>query len=884
MTYDIYIYGNGEVLWGIFNALAMCLNAKSGSLYEPLLRLGMIVGALWAVVYVLYQDIAKLFTSWILPMTVFTTILFVPTATVTIHDPITRFHQAVDNVPYGLAMFAGYVSKIGHNITEQVEKVFSLPDDLKYQSTGYIFASHLMQKSNQFRITNADFADNMYEFVNQCVVSDLRLGRKYTLNDLKKSDDIWGVISANASPVRSFMWRDIKEEGQQGGMARLITCKEGVAKFNVHWKKAIDESATLFGKKLFGARVDAKAELLKYLPLSLAPLDKMGQDATKIIQQQLMISSFVSGIDQHSVAQGNAANFAVRRAYLGQRSTYQTLGALAGDNLPILKAVLESLTYASFLFIIFLAVLPFGWRFLLSWGQIVVWLQLWAPLYAVLNYVMTIIGASKTAAAMSIQGASGVTLATSVAVLDINADINATAGFLSLSVPFISYALLKGVGSFISLASHLGQISQGAASAAASDALSGNYSFGNISEGGRQIGNTQMYHQSMAASYRAGSFNLADGRTEITTMGDGSQLMNVGSSNLPVSLSFAESQSSQYSTMANQSYQKALNLSESSNQSLSSSYRDMVDLSKAIGNSHHASDAISQGHSTESSRAIQQSANMIQSFADQNNISYEKAASLFAEASMGGKLGALAGSVGGRASVTSSDVALLQKAQNVVESEDFQKAYRAATQAAKNYSHNLSDEESRRLAESVSGSYEKGLQQREEAAKSFSQAESYNKQAMETQANSASINSNYNQRFVEWLTDQKADGTQGRIGSQGAAHIIANDPEMVRMYANRFMQEQNILPKSSVSLSAQSLKQSYDQETGHTVHAVTKESIAAVKHQGETQITTDRIDRKELFEGSVNQQIAQHHKSIAAGESSIAIQREETANKYNETT
>ncbi|AIK95653.1 hypothetical protein [Candidatus Odyssella acanthamoebae] len=333
--------------------------------------------------------------------------------------------------------------------------------------------------------------------------------------------------------------------------------------------------------------------------------------------------------------------------------------------------------------------------------------------------------------------------------------------------------------------------------------------------------------------------------------------------------------------MANKSYQNALNKTESSSQSLSSSYRDMVDLSNSIVNSHQASDAISQGFSAENSNAIHQSANFVKSFADQNNITQDKAASLLAEASVGGGLGFAKGSLGANTSVSTRDQELLQKAQNVVESEDFQAAQRAATQAAKNYSHSLSDEESRRLAGSVSGSYERGMQQRAEAARSYNQAESYSQQALFTKANSASINSNYNQQFVEWLSDQRADGTHGKIGKHGTAHIIANDPAMASVYATRFMEEKHILPSSSVPASAQSVVSSYNQETGHSQYAVTKDSLELVRNQGQSEITVSRLDRQQLFEGSVDQQMSRQRKTIQEGENSIHSQREEVINKYN---
>ena len=73
----------------------------------------------------------------------------------------------------------------------------------------------------------------------------------------------------------------------------------------------------------------------------------------------------------------------------------ETLGTMAGELLPRMKAVLEAIAYACFLFIIPMALLPFGYQFLLRWVQILLWLQMWAPLYAILNYIMTVAARSK---------------------------------------------------------------------------------------------------------------------------------------------------------------------------------------------------------------------------------------------------------------------------------------------------------------------------------------------------------------------------------------------------------------------------------------------------------------------------------------------------------
>ena len=835
MAYEIYTFGNGEVLSGVFNSIAMCMNGDTGTLFEPLKRMALILGTFWAAVSALGGDQARVLTHWIVPMAIFMNVLFVPTTSVWIHDPITHYHQKVDNVPHGLAAFASYTSKIGYHITEEVEKVFTLPDDLRYQKSGSLFASNIMQKAKSFHIINADLEENMRSFVGQCVLYDAMLGRKYTIDDLRNTDDIWGLISENPSPVRSFLWRDPKEGDAPRGRPDIISCAEGVAKINHLWALELDRSANLFGKKIFGKNglVNPKAELLKYLPIAYAQLGNIAKDASEIIKQQMMIYAVVEGVESNSTALGNAPNFAARRAYLQQRTTYETLGAMAGETLPIMKAVLEAIVYSFFLFVIPLSLLPSGYKYLMTWGQSLLWLQMWAPLYAVLNYIMTMAARSKTLDALSISNEAGVTIASSVGLANMNADITAMAGYLAMSIPFLSLALVKGVGSFVHMASHLGNVSQGAASMAANEVTSGNLSFGNVSQGNSQISNSSMLNHSNAASYKGSSAHIQDGRSEITTMADGSQVLNVGSSNLPVSLNVAESQSAQLSQMASQSTQKAMNLSESSAQSLSNSARSAVSLSESLSKLESAGDSASLGISTEQSKAIHHGANLTREFQQQNQIDEGKAAQLLANASFGtGKGGGLlGGSVSMGGDISAKEQELHTKAQKFAEDHNYQQALRESANASKQISHSLTDESARRLSEDVSGSYETGMSQRSEASKSYRQAEDYSSQANFTSANSATINANHNQQFGEWLAAQPADNTNGgTIGARGASHIIAAKPQETMMYAQRYMAEKGLTPTNSVS-SGSTSRSSYDQDQGHQVYAVTRDSLQNVRNQ-----------------------------------------------------
>ena len=821
MTYQVITYGDPEILKGVFDAIAMCLNSHTGSLFKPLLRLGLGVGSLWALAYSIWGDYMKALSGWLIPLFMITCLLLVPQSRVFIKNPAFVTSHQVDHVPFGLAMSASLISRIGHSITENIEMIFTTVDDLKYHKTGFLFASNLVQQAKTFHITNEDLASNMREFVGHCVVYDAMLGRKYTIEDLRNSDDIWTLVSTQASPVRSFVWKEPHNIGEPSARPEIITCREGVTRFNRLWGLELDRTATLFGQKIFGknALINPKVALLQHMQSSYSFLVNSSKSALDILKQQMMIYAVVDGIEQKSVALGNAPNFAARRAYLQQRSTYETLGAMAGETLPTMKAVLEAIVYSAFLFVVPLSVLPFGWRFLTSWGQTLLWLQMWAPLYAILHYLISMTARSKSLAALSISSEAGVTIASSVGLVNANADLAAMAGYLAMSIPFLAVALVKGVGSFVHMASHLGAVSQGAASMAAGEAVSGNYNFGNISEGNRQIANTNMLSHSTAASYRSGVFSQSDGRIDMVTTADGGQIVNVGSSSVPVSINKAETESAVLTDQSSRSYQRALQQSESSAVHFGETLRGIEEVSRQTGHSENLSDQTSHGKSIEQSSSVSKVGQIVRDFAKNHNLSEEQAATVIGQASIGGKLLGVGGSISGSIDGRALDQKTINEAIKIGQDEQFQKTTKEAVQAVQNQSYTQNDEDSRRKSDSISQSWESAQSLRAEASKSFRESEDLQRQASWIQSNASTINTNFTQQALEGVANMPADNARGRIGMQGVAHMAAHNPELLQKYVRHWASYHGMNVPASPELRrievAPDLQKSYIAESRH---------------------------------------------------------------------
>jgi len=836
MRFELITFGNGEILKGVLDAIAICLNSETGTLYAPLIRIGMIFGVLWAAIFSIWGDYLKAWGKATIPFVLIPPLLFAPSSTVYIHDKVSGYREKVDHVPYGLAYVTHFVTQIGYEVTKQVDRVFAHVDDLKYHKSGFLMASNLIQQARTFRIVNEDIAENMRQFVCQCVAYDSMLGHKYTIEDLRHASDIWGLVSSRASKIRSFVWRQPHRPEEAGSPPQIISCFEGVRRFNHLWGAELDRAKTTFSKRMFGHMnpAAAKQEFLKYLPLSYGFLTDLTKSTDQILKQQMMIHSLVDGIEQKSTALGNAPNFAARRAYLQQRSTYETLGAMASESLMTMKAVLEAIAYASFIFLVPLALLPFGVRILLSWVQTLLWLQMWGPLYAVLNFIMGMSARSRSLGMLSASNPDGVTIASSVGLMNLNADISAMAGYLAMSVPFLAIALVKGVGSFVHMASHLGNVTQGVASQAAGEAVTGNYSFGNISEGNQQIANTNMLSHSRVASYKGAAFQLVDGRIDMTTMSDGSKVLNIGTSNLPVSPTAVDAQSAQYSEMATESRQKGLNKSKSSMKHEGDCLRQIVELSNNLSKLESVADVANKGIHSEQSKAIQEMAQLISSADHDNQMNTDKTANISGSIGIGGGKGGgiFNGSLGGQVNVSASDQDIFRAGQKFSTDENFQKAFRKAVQAAINLSHTTSDETSKRLADNVAGSYEKSMSEKAEAAKHFQDAEMWSRQAMNTRTNSAAINTNHNQHFIDWLAEQPSDNASGKIGYREAAIMIATRPQEAIEWEKKFMKKTGATPNIKLFTNPKQIKANYNAEQRQKVYKPTKDSLEAVKQQG----------------------------------------------------
>lgn len=735
----VVTYGGGDVLLHIFNAIAMLMGRGEHGIIWPIAIITASFGGIWALSKAFFSSRIEAFlTHYIFPIMAIPCLLMIPTASVKIEDVLKNTSYKVDHVPLFFAKAVELTSTIGYRLTQGIEKVMHVPNDVSYNKTGMLFGAETSLDISKFKVTNATLEQNLSKFAKQCILYDLALGR-YSLDDLKKTTDLWGFLEEHTSKVGMIHYFDPKAQDESGG--EYISCRHVLPRIETLFEKEKDYYS--------------QHELLKHLPLTFQVLTGIQKDNEDLINQQIMMSSLSNGL--------TSANLAKLRAEAQQKSTYQVMGSIASSSLISMRVVLEALIYASFLIVIPLALIPGGIKFIFSWLWLCVWIQLWPPFYAILNYIMQLTAVKYSATIMFglSEEEKGLSLFTSQGLQNLHENISATAGYLSLSIPFISYTILQGAQSFVHLAGTLASPAQSAATGAAIEAASGNYSLANTNFGQMSYANTSALQSNTAPSLSSGFMTEHHGSYSEIHTPNGS-IISQHPSVLTTRLSSDEAISQHLQNSMQTAQTQTSSTQQSYTDSLSRHARAVQDLTKHYGSSTSYSESISE----RDSNSIQQSCgwmnNTVENFARTHNLSTNEAYDLLVTGGVSGSIGfkffGNGGSWNGGAtnnttnSVVSSSA--LSHASNLTASEDFQKHFNNISEFAKNNAHSSTSDEGVKLAsgfcesldtvKSSQDSYQNALNDMHQASQNLSWS----------QNNSHQIRRSLDQDFVTWSIDQ----------------------------------------------------------------------------------------------------------------------------------
>ena len=449
--FEIYAYGNVDTLNGVFNAIAAIMG---GADYFGLIRTIAITG-------VLVAAFAGLFTpgrfhgwAWLFGFLFLYYGMFVPKVDVAVVDKLgSQPPTVISNVPIGVAFFGHYTSLVGDVMTRFFETAFQvipnptaqLPAELSYQKNGVLFGNRLIQSSRKANIADPQLRTDLISYVYNCTLYDLQDGT-IDPGTFSQSPDIWSLMGS-PNPGRFSTY---------GNPVQVDTCPNVFTYLNNRLPAEVARAKAMLAFQMnpsmdpaaAQSAIDAQLEQAYYK----AKIATAAQGAADLLRQNIMINLVqdTSSIVGQKINDPAAVMLATARANATAsiNSSYMTMGKIAEQALPLIRNVIEAIIYAVFPFVFLLFLLAQGKGLGLgikSFVMSLVWIQLWPPLYAILNYVATLASAKNLEAAAKMGvGIQGLALETAGIVYNGAVSDQAVAGYLVISIPIIATAIIKG--------------------------------------------------------------------------------------------------------------------------------------------------------------------------------------------------------------------------------------------------------------------------------------------------------------------------------------------------------------------------------------------------------------------------------------------------------
>lgn len=833
-TMEIYTITGGEIIRSFYDATAAMFG--SGGI-TGLFKNALIIGGVWTVGHFIIKRDLRHFFGFMLRYVFAIAFILTPVCKVHIIDRTDPLNSAlfVDNVPLALGFVGGLSSTLSDRMVRLFELYFHSPNDIDYSQTGMIMGAKLYLSASNIKITDAGFNANMQKFMQQCVFYDLMYNR-YGLQELNQSTDIWALVKSNASVARGIIYnRSFK------------SCFEAAQLLDSAFESVITDAKSKYAGFAFGNHTDKLANFDKYLPSSYKYLTQLSSDASDIVRQNMMANAIRDGVfTMGSRVNSKSAidSFASSRAQEKIPATLTNMGLMSAYWLPIIHSALFCIIVGCFVFVLFSLPFPAGLSFCQMYGTLYVWLGMWAPVFTVINYIMT--GVAQFSLSFAKNGS--MTLVWQSGINQMYENMAAVGGYLAAGTITLSYMLIsRSIGSLITLAQQTNGVTQSAAASSAEEAQMGNYHYGNTSFDNHSGFNTNAFHNDQNARISVGGVETSlDGGSVARMARNGSETiaMATGTSHTPLGIQLGESTRAGFSELSDNAKSTALNQSIASSEQYGASLRSLVELGDTQSHGSQSGDGYQISNSAGFNTAASKVANLVDTFAHDHNISRDHAMRALAAASVslnasvgvgkqnsspvGGVLGLLRGGVDVNGSLrkeldsshTEQNSQIDNDARRFTDETHFNDVVNQARQATKDTHFRTSDDRNERLADNFSTGYDKAIHYREEAVASFTESETYHRQASMGHEEISSINLDAQTGFIDWLSHHRAPNSHGRIGLQQAEWLIRNEPEMAQSYAREYIAE-----KTSQSIRQFQQKHHINPQHATQIHNQYKEQV-----------------------------------------------------------
>lgn len=481
--YEIFAYWNADDIRAILNAVALTMNGPG---YLGLMKALAIGALLVSVGTAMARMKGEEPIAYFLMLALFYGTMFVPKTTVAITDVRAAKNYTVANVPLGLAFFASTTSHIGHWLTDTYETNFTSVDDLKFSASGMAFGARMGFELQRVKIQSPGLRNDLISFTANCINPEL-IDNNPGISTIMTSTNVWQTVGGSGGGFSLNPGRSTPVD------AVAQSCTDA---YNSLTTKIDAETTAQLGslaKQMNPSNAQANTIIMSQIPAVEAMMFNVARTAQDSIKQSMVANMLSDAQPTIAAMNGNPQsvqmNMAVSTAEQSSIVSYGAMAKVAESALPKLRNAIELLILGLFP-VVFLLVIMAGVKaglVIKSYLMGMFWVQLWAPIYAIINYMATKNDAEQFKAVI---GSLGPNMTNMGRVADTALSASSMAGLLTISVPVIALAIVKG--GEMAMSSAVSQImapAQGAAQKSGDAIGQGNLSAGNVSWGNTSSNN-----------------------------------------------------------------------------------------------------------------------------------------------------------------------------------------------------------------------------------------------------------------------------------------------------------------------------------------------------------------------------------------------------------
>ncbi|MGU9961904.1 MAG: conjugal transfer protein TraG N-terminal domain-containing protein [Candidatus Puniceispirillales bacterium WSBS_2018_MAG_OTU23] len=797
--FEYFTIGGG---WFLFNFFSAVSAIAQSSAYGYVMQSALLLSSGWVLFMLAFQAGRwNILTNWAAVSIIVVSTLMVPSATVKVTDRINTVDSAgyiISDVPYGLALFSSLTSQIGDGLTSLFEDNFADVNSPSLQQHGFLFGVKLLAASTQIEIQDANFESTLSSFIRNCTFYDILQGRK-SFQTLQTSADPWAYISSD--PARARMFEYARTSGS-GTDKTITTCAAGIADLNLQWIAETELAATRLALSISSNRGNQNDQVVRALvQTELSSFHEYligaSRSSADILKRQMTINALLREPANWMAERGNDAaltNYIDARLQLQTRESYKSIGRQAERWVANLKAVFQCIYIGIFPIAALLMLSPMGATIFKNYVFGLVWIESWGALFALLNYIMNSTARQEMLAAVKAAStASGdITLLAQAGIQSVESDISVMAGYLSMSVPFISLALVAGAGRFAYLATSTLAVSQEAVASTTQEAVTGNLSAGNTQYDNHSFHNYSGFNRNTSPHWNSGQSSAIgdDGSLHTETAG-GEQIVNqsgAGSNTLS-----KVNVAGQVSSVAGQNFSDSTNAATTAGINASNSRTAADNDLTTFSSNVNSGSSAAFNYNTEDRAQLNNDLSNVQragqSLSNKTGESVNDSTKAIVQASTGFKVFGIGGQARAEYDASNSTSISYDQALEAGQSTSVSESLSRLSSASSSTSTGQTYSDGNSFSESYSANLTEARTQTESRDASLTEAQRYETILNAAQNNSAGFNQDYNQAFFNHVQEQ--EGIRGHNSADLAGKLFSStdpaDQQTVRSYAQSFV-------------------------------------------------------------------------------------------------